>query len=728
MIFASLEEMALAAFDAVRPPEQLTVVEAAQKYVGIRQPGAHVGKWSAEKTPYLIEPMETLTSLDFTGMIFVGPARTGKSQMFLNWEGHTVKCDPTDMMLIHMAQHTGREWSKDDHEKFLKNSPEIAEQLKPGRHNDNTFDKEFLSGMRLTITWPTANNLSAKTKRFVWIMDYDRIADSIGGEGNAFDLGKKRTQTFKRFGMTVAESSPGREVVNPKWMAKTPHEAPPTTGILELYNRGDRRRWHWRCPQCSEAFEPNFQCLDYPDSEDMMEAAEAVTMHCPQGCVITPDMKEPLNLKGRWVKDGMIWLPDNQIVVRPGMSQRRSDIASFWMKGPAAAFQDWSSLVLEYLRAEAAYESTGDEEALRKTINTDQGEPYTRKARVSERTIEDMKDKAENWGSTEDDPTVPEGVRFLIATVDVQARAFVIEVNGATDTADLVRIDGFKIRKSSRFDSEGHPLPIDPAGYAEDWNLLIDQVIEKTYPLADGSGRRMRIRATGCDSGGREGVTFQAYNFWRRLRDARDVDADEREAVLQSNPLAIFQVGLHRRFALIKGDGSKTAPRSQVTWPDSNQRDKLAAARGDVPVVRLNSDMLKDQVAAMLSRRVSEDADQTSGGMVRYPAWSPDWYYSQMTTEVSTEKGWVNPGKRRNEAWDLTYYALGLALRFPSPSNEPCPLVTFNWSRIDWTKPPGWAALWDFNDMILWPPEAEKPEDKTQKPRNSFAGLGSQLA
>ncbi|EKI05075.1 phage terminase large subunit family protein, partial [Escherichia coli 5412] len=41
-----------------------------------------------------------------------------------------------------------------------------------------------------------------------------------------------------------------------KWRRTSPHEAPPTTGILSLYNRGDRRRWYWPCPHCGEYFQP----------------------------------------------------------------------------------------------------------------------------------------------------------------------------------------------------------------------------------------------------------------------------------------------------------------------------------------------------------------------------------------------------------------------------------------------------------------------------------------
>ena len=703
-IFPSLESLVATSFANLRPEERLTVAQAAEKYVVIRLPGAHSGPWSAEKTPYMVEPMETLTSLDHDGMIFVGPARTGKSQALLNWVAHTARTDPTNMMVVHMSQTTGREWSKTDLDRMFRDSTQIKSLLKPGRQNDNTYDKEFLSGMRLSVTWPTANNLSGKTIRYNWLMDYDRMPDSIDGEGNAYDLTKKRATTFKRFGMTVAESSPNpaKELDNPKWSPphRHSHEAPPIAGIFELYNRGDRRRWQWRCPSCQEPFEPTFSLFDYPDSADLMEAAEQVTLVCPHnGCVIAPGQKDELNSGGRWVREGMLWLPDGSMAPREGMKPTRSNIASFWMQGPSAAFQDWSSLVLEYLRAVAAYEATGDEEPLKKTVTTDQGSYYISKARQSERMPEELKNKAEDWGADENSKTVPHGVRFLVATVDVQARAFVVQVQGFTATGDMVIIDGFKVRKSARLDEAGHPHVVDPAAYAEDWDLLTEQVIRKTYPLADGSGR-MQMKVSGCDSGGREGVTFQAYAYWRRLRDAGDGD--------------------HRRFQLIKGDGSKDAPRTQVTWPDSNRRDKYAVAKGDVPVIRVKADQVKDQLAAMLGRRVSEEGE--GGGMVRYPTWMPDWFYSQMTTEIRSAKGWLNPGKRRNESWDLGYYAIALAIR---TYDQTCPLAAINYERIDWGNPPGWAAEWEANDLVSLNDQSRR--FATEEPKRSWAALGEKL-
>lgn len=699
--FRSIQQLVAAAAESVRPAERLTVSEAAAKYHIVNNPGSHVGPFSLKKAPYLIEPMNEMTSLDFKGVIFVGPARTGKSAMLINWLCHTAICDPADMLVVHMTQSTSRDWSQADLDKAVRNSPELRKRMSPGRQNDNVHDKNFLSGMRLLIKWPSISELSGKTIPRHFLMDYDRMPESIGGEGNAFDTTAKRGGTFKRRAMTVAESSPGYEVKNSKWIADSPHQAPPTRGILDLYNRGDRRRWRWRCLECEESFEPNFSLLTYPDSNDHMEAAEQVVMGCPScGAVMKPDMQEELNLGGRWVKDGAVWLPDGSMVPRNGMTIRRSDIASFWMKGPAAAFTDWKMLVKKWLDATESWEKNADEEALRTTTFVDQGEPYMPKALEAGRLPEELAERARHWGGTKEEPVVPEGVRFLITTIDVQARSFVVQCHGIGEGNDIWLVDMYKIRKSNqRFNEREERASIDPASNKEDWWTLVDEVIEKSYPLGDGSGRRMQTKLVGCDSGGKAGVTARAYEFWRALRD----DEEGRNH--------------HTRFQLIKGEPQPKAPRYRRDYPDSNRKDRHSGARGDVPVVFLNSNMLKDQVSGMLGRTDEQ------GGRVNFPIWYDAankqvdiiWLYMQLTAEVRTDKGWESPSGKRNEAWDLLYYCIGLCL-------DP----RIGLEHIDWEKPPKWAAPWDENDLVFL--DKEGPKFAPKKALKSLDDLGALLS
>lgn len=692
--FQTLEHMIVATAEGVRPPERLTVAESAERDRWLNNPGSYVGPWRNSKTPYLVEPMEVLNSRDFTAMIFAGPAQTGKTDMFLNWVTHTVNRDPADMMLVQTTMTTAREFSKSKLNKLYRDTPSVGDRRMPGRQNRNTYDATFLTGNRLTLSWPTINELSGKSIPRHWLTDLDRMPENVDDEGSPFDLTKKRGTSYGRNAMTVAESTPGFEVESPQWIASSPHEAPPTKGILSLYNRGDRRRWYWACTQCDERFEPDFKHLQYPDSRDFIEAAEAAVLACPAcGFPITPTMKHDFNNAGRWVKDGQIWMPDGSIV---GVA-RRSDIASFWLKGVCAAFASWKTLVFNHLSATEDYETTGSEQALKTTINVDQGHPYTPKATAAARLPEDLKNRRQDWGGTAAAPVVPHGVRFLIATVDVQARSFVVQIHGFGAGGDIWLVDMLKVRHSDRREANGEKSIIDPAAYPEDWHTLVEQVIEKSYPLADGSGRRMQIKLIGCDSGGREGVTANAYALWRWLRDEQGS-------------------GHHRRFLLVKGTSSKGAPRVSTTYPDANRKDSLADARGEVPVRLVHTDQVKDMASAMLGREEAGTlVDTTKWGRVNFPDWAENWLYTQLTAEIRTPKGWANTARKRNEAWDLLVYAIALAID---------PLIGIE--QINWAAPKGWYADWDANDLVFGE-TAPMPFAVVPKPAFDLAKLAEEM-
>lgn len=703
--FRTLEEMMASAGKSVRPPERISVSEAAERYRKLNNPGAYVGPWMNSIAPYLVEPMDVMTSLDYRSMVFVGPARSGKSDMFFNWLGHTAICDPADMMILHMTKDVARDWSKGDLKRFFRHSKDIGATVIPGRNNMNVHDVGFLSGMRLLNKWPSISEVSGKTVPRVWINDHDRIENSenVDGEGPLFDLARARTTTYQRYGMTVAESSPGRDITNAKWKPSRigSHEAPPCTGILSLYNRGDRRRWMWRCPACHHSFEPDFKYMSFPDSTDFTEAAEQAVMVCPHCSAWIPHKndtdkglpgKHEMNLEhSRWVKDGQLWLPDGSVTGEPF----RTVIASFWLKGPAAALKSWKDLVMDYLTAKDVFERTGDEGPLRATINTGQGLPYTPKVLTEGRLPEDIKALAKDIGKR----VVPAWVRFLLATVDVQHRHFVVQVMGMGKNNSMTVIDRFSISKSNRLDEDDERRQVNPGANPEDWDLLIEKVLLKSYPLDDGSGREMPIKRVGCDSGGKIGVTPNAYDFYRRLRDSTG---------------EVFPAGLHRRFQLVKGASSRTAPRVHLSYPDSDRKDRHAGARGEIPVLFMNGNMLKDQLSNMLDRDPEDRTAQAA--TVIFPTWLEDWFWNEMVAEIRTDKGWENPSKLRNEAWDLCAYAIALAV-----SKE------IRWEKMDWDDPEGWYAEWDTNTLIF-DPNAGGSLLQSAKPKRSLADLARAMA
>ncbi|EPP4911458.1 phage terminase large subunit family protein [Escherichia albertii] len=635
----------------LRAPRRMRVADAVAQYMRVPMGAGNSVPWDPLVAPYVIEPMNCLASREYDAVIFVGPARTGKTIGLIDgWVIYNVICDPADMLIIQMTEEKAREHSKKRLARTFRVSPEVVSRLSPNKNDNNVYDRTFLAGNYLKIGWPSVNIMSSSDYKCVALTDYDRFPEDIDGEGDAFSLASKRTTTFMSSGMTLVESSPGRDVKDVKWRRTSPHEAPPTTGILSLYNRGDRRRWYWPCPHCGEYFQP---CGDvvagFRDIADPVLASEAAYIQCPS-CSgrIMPEQKRELNGRGVWLRDGESINADGSRYGDP----RRSRIASFWMEGPAAAYQTLSQLVYKLLTAQQEYETTGSEETLRAVINTDWGLPYLPRASMEQRKSELLEQRAEPVPSR----SVPDGVNFLVAAVDVQAgrhRRFVVQVTGYGSRGERWIIDRYNITQSLRGDSDGESQRIDPASYPEDWDVLLTDVFHKSWPLASDPSQQMRLMAMAVDSGGEDGVTDNAYKFWRRCR--RD--------------------GLGKRIYLFKGDSIRRAKLISRTFPDNTGRTgRRAQAAGDVPLWLLQTDALKDRVNNALWR------DSPGPGYVHFPDWLGSWFYDELTYEERSSDGkWSKPGRGANEAFDLMVYAEAL-------------VILHGYEKIRWPDAPEWAS------------------------------------
>ncbi|MGC8270124.1 phage terminase large subunit family protein [Escherichia coli] len=635
----------------LRAPRRMRVADAVAQYMRVPMGAGNSVPWDPLVAPYVIEPMNCLASREYDAVIFVGPARTGKTIGLIDgWVIYNVICDPADMLIIQMTEEKAREHSKKRLARTFRVSPEVVSRLSPNKNDNNVYDRTFLAGNYLKIGWPSVNIMSSSDYKCVALTDYDRFPEDIDGEGDAFSLASKRTTTFMSSGMTLVESSPGRDVKDVKWRRTSPHEAPPTTGILSLYNRGDRRRWYWPCPHCGEYFQP---CGDvvagFRDIADPVLASEAAYIQCPS-CSgrIMPEQKRELNGRGVWLRDGESINADGSRYGDP----RRSRIASFWMEGPAAAYQTLSQLVYKLLTAEQEYETTGSEETLKTVINTDWGLPYLPRASMEQRKSELLEQRAEPVPSR----SVPDGVNFLVATVDVQAgrhRRFVVQVTGYGSRGERWIIDRYNITQSLRGDSDGESQRIDPASYPEDWDVLLTDVFHKSWPLASDPSQQMRLMAMAVDSGGEDGVTDNAYKFWRRCR--RD--------------------GLGKRIYLFKGDSIRRAKLITRTFPDNTGRTgRRAQAAGDVPLWLLQTDALKDRVNNALWR------DSPGPGYVHFPDWLGSWFYDELTYEERSSDGkWSKPSRGANEAFDLMVYAEAL-------------VILHGYEKIRWPDAPEWAS------------------------------------
>lgn len=665
----------------LRPPRRVKVSEGAQS-LQIANPSGSFGKWSPAVAPYMVKPLDLTASRRYEAVVFVGPARSGKTVALVDGRlAYTVTCDPADTIIVQTNQDQAEDFSKTRISRAIKASPELAAQLSPRAHDDNVLLKFFRSGMSLRFGWPSLAVASGKDIRVVLMTDVDNFTGDLSID-EAFGLFLKRTQTYMSAGVLVAESSPAKDYRDGKWHPKTLHEAPPAPGILSLYNRGDRHRWYWPCPECKTYFEaaPGIEGFNLPPLAELLErvrvddtlalANSHSLLFCPHCHVgLEQRWRRQMNAKADWVGDGQTINPDGSITGE--LIDSRT--ASFWLGGVAAAYQSWSSLVERYLQAVKAFATTGDEKSLRTTTNVDQAMPYLPMAARSDGNPDQMQARAEAWPAG----VAPDGVKVLTSQVDVQGNRFVVLVLGwgPSPTGGLERwvVDSFTLKSSRRTDGAGGWLPMEPAKYLEDWERLIEKAIDRRYPTQ--SGEEIAIRGTIIDWGGKSGTSSRAMDFWRSLRKRR----------------------LHHRVRLGKGDGRLTIPLVSETFPDARKRqDRRSGATGDVPQLLMNVNRLKDMVAANVARH------ERGPGHYHFPEWLAASFYEELTAETRTDKGWVNLAGRRNEAVDLCAYgeALGMWMKLPA---------------IKWDRPPTWAKP----IPVEKPVEAEATEaaEPTPQPR-----------
>ncbi|EER45894.1 phage terminase large subunit family protein [Actinobacillus minor] len=683
-MFASAKEIRCDIANAIKAPRRMKVSEAVAEYMRVPVGGGNSVKWDKHTAAYMLEPMDCLNSREYDSVVFVGPARTGKTIGLIDgWITYSIICDPSDFLLVQLTQEKASEHSRKRLDRTFRCSPEIAKRLSPRKNDNNVHDKYFRAGNLLKIGWPSINVLSSSDYKYVALTDYDRWPDDIDGEGDGFSLASKRTTTFMSAGMTLVESSPGKDIVDIKHVPKSSHEAPPTTGILSLYNRGDRRRFYWQCPECSEYFEPSMaNMVDFREETDFVKASESARLQCPH-CLhkIPPEMKRELNINGVWLKEGQSINASGQILGEG----RKSRIASFWLEGPAAAYQTWAQLTYKLLTAEHEYEMTGSEETLKAVTNTDWGLPYLPRSALEQRRADELMERREE--ADKENKTIPPQCRFLIAAVDVQGgrnRRFVVQIVGYGENGERWLIDRYNISYTLP-DEDGVVEKIDPRN-RDDWKILISDVLEKRYPLAHNPNLLMPILAMAVDSGGEDGVTENAYNFWRQCR--RD--------------------GLAKRVYLVKGDSTKRQKLITKTYPDNTARsDRHSSARGDVPLYLLQTDYLKDRINNALAR------ESAGANYIHFPDWIEEWFFNELVYEERGPDGkWRKPGKGNNEAFDLFCYAHAIA-------------ILRGYERIKWGDEkdvPSWARLSDINPNIIREytastEQAVEIEEKAAKPQ-----------
>lgn len=425
-------------------------------------------------------------------------------------------------------------------------------------------------------------------------------------------------------------------------------------GGIDLHLRDSLLHLWWvRCPHCHHAMSPAQEAEDtgarmtwnVPEllsrAEDMdrtefLESVQRdVRLCCPHdGCHATfdADERKPLMQSGMWLQPHQRLNPDGTVTGEARISTTMGFVihafmAPFVKLGETA--RDWAAAMLEF-------EATGKDIKLKEVIVKKLGETYL--GAKEDEIVESWKTIQARITSRYRLKTVPAGVRFLTAFVDVQGDRFEVRVIGWDLGKQSWLIDAYSIKQWPRAGVHGAFDNIDPGGKLTDWNILEEAVLKSVYPLADNDVRLAQgkeplylpIARTMIDAVGVPGVTANARAWLSRL--------------MQKGTIAPYRV------ALVHGASSKKAPLYgkpvQVEIDDAG-RGRAVKVYERYPNVH--------EIKRIISRRMR--IDEPGPGRMHYPNQTFDGggmsprFAKELTAERFRNGDWVKIHKD-NETWD----------------------------------------------------------------------------
>ncbi|MCE2838226.1 MAG: phage terminase large subunit family protein [Cyanobium sp. 49614_E6] len=225
--------------EGLRPEQPLTVSEWADKHRRLSsKASAEPGPWRTNRTPYLREPMDCLsTTSNVQRVVMMFAAQTGKTESGSNWLGYVIAHAPGPMLLVQPTVEMAKRLSKQRLESLVTETPVLAEKIAPSRSRDsgNTmFSKEFPGGMMLLTGANSATGLRSTPCRYIFCDEVDAFPLDVDGEGDPVSLAEKRATTFARRKILLTSTPTVKDF----------------SRIEAEFERSDQRRFFVPCPSC----------------------------------------------------------------------------------------------------------------------------------------------------------------------------------------------------------------------------------------------------------------------------------------------------------------------------------------------------------------------------------------------------------------------------------------------------------------------------------------------
>lgn len=374
--------------EALRPPEEITVSEWAEKYrVLDTKSSARPGPWRNSTTPYLKGIMDELNNYETEEIIFVKPTQVGGTEAIFNMLGYIIEEDPSPAMIVYPTDELAKSISKNRIMPMIQNCPTLNKRY---HENDSSNLELQFDDMYLTLVGSNSpSGLASKPEKYLFMDETDKYPGASKKEADPVSLAKERTKTFHNRKIVLASTPTLKS--NHIWEAKE--------------NADIEKHYFMPCPHCGKMIEFKFSNLRFPDDEgmsyvDRAEYAKYVCQEC--GCVINDRQKHTMLQQGEW-----------QIVEHKTQFARK---VVFWLNTLYSPFVRFADVAKEFLL------SKKDSERFQNFVNSWLAEPWedTNLKTNADLVMERQTDLPEM--------VVPEWAKLLTGGVDVQETSLYLTI------------------------------------------------------------------------------------------------------------------------------------------------------------------------------------------------------------------------------------------------------------------------------------------------------------
>ncbi|WP_407440573.1 phage terminase large subunit family protein [Fibrobacter sp.] len=444
--------------EGLTPPKDQTISQwAEENRILAGEASASKGKWTNERTPYLVEIMDMLSPQSpCSDVAFMKGSQIGGTEAMINTALYYMLQSPCPIGLYQTTDDVAAEFERQ------RLAPTFA-AMKMDQYftGDTAGCKEYPGGIFFLGSGGSAAQLRSKPLQVVLCDEISGWVEDCNGEGDPCDLVKRRTTNFprkKRF-----------------W-----NSTPTIKGkcrITKKYKLGDQREYNVPCPHCGELYVWKFAHMVWDRDADGNHLPYTARMRCPHCGKDTPEYrKTELMAQGQWV------------ATNPNGAYPSYHLPAFYSP---LGWYSWEEAVTEFLEAQ------GDVQKLKVWTNNVAAEAWDEENQVHH-DYSELELRKEDYGCE-----VPEGARVLTVGVDTQDDRLECEIVGWGKGLESWSI-GYWI------------IPGDP-DLDEVWETL-DEIINAPYEKADGT--QLFVAAGLVDSGGHKTSAVYKYcakREWRKI-------------------------------------------------------------------------------------------------------------------------------------------------------------------------------------------------------------------